>query len=133
MDSAKMSADEVLERLTKVARSDADLRGSDVVKANELLGKFHKLFVDKVETSSTDAQQTVALTFLSRRISKLANKTGNTPEIVELQLQTELADRSDEDYSPDLDATVHPEVWPSGCLIGQNAPEIERIEEIGDQ
>lgn len=48
---AKMSADEVLERLTDIAQSDAKFSGSDVVKATELLGKANKLFTDKIEHS----------------------------------------------------------------------------------
>lgn len=60
MQESKMSADEVLERLTKVARSDVDVKGSDVVKANELLGKFHKLFVDRVESTDTSVAEGVS-------------------------------------------------------------------------
>lgn len=61
----KMSADEVLERLTKVARTDADFKGSDVVKAAELLGKGHKLFTDKVETSGTTERDAASSAFAS--------------------------------------------------------------------
>lgn len=57
---AKMDADEVLERLTEVARSKVEFKGSDVVKAAELLGKGHKLFVDKVETTDTSVSDGVA-------------------------------------------------------------------------
>lgn len=50
--SAGMSAVEVLQRLTDIARTDTDFKGSDVVKAVELLGKGHKLFTDRVESTN---------------------------------------------------------------------------------
>lgn len=48
---AKLSADQVIEELTVVAQAEVRLEGAQKVKALELLGKFHKLFVDKVETT----------------------------------------------------------------------------------
>ena len=65
LKNSKMGADEVLERLAEIARKDAKFSGSDVVKANELLGKGHKLFTEKVEHSNdikpSSVQQLVAL------------------------------------------------------------------------
>lgn len=127
LNKSKMEADEVLERLTTIARTNADFKGSDVVKAAELLGKGHKLFVDRVESADTTPDN--SLTFLSRRIAKLAQKSSKSLQSVELELQTELADRSDEDYSVELDARVHPECWPSGNLLDAESPVIQ----VGDQ
>ncbi len=100
MQDNKMSADEVLERLTKVARSDADLKGSDVVKANELLGKFHKLFVDKIEQTSTVT--TIDPSSIQRSIDRICAKTSANPRDVALNLQQEWSDQSDPDYNPEL-------------------------------
>lgn len=133
MQESKMSADEVLERLTKVARSEADLKGSDVVKANELLGKFHKLFVDRTESSVTTFDSSSFKAKMSRNIAKLASKSGDDPLEIEREYQLSYADKSDEDYSPDLDASVHPEVWPSGCLISNAVNELAPQEISGEQ
>lgn len=51
-----MSADEVLETLTKIARNQNGWQVAGQMKALELLGKHHKLFTDKVEHSGTIAQ-----------------------------------------------------------------------------
>jgi Terminase small subunit len=53
MKKAKLSADEVLERLADIAQREAKFSGADVVKATELLGKGHKLFTDRVESEVT--------------------------------------------------------------------------------
>ena len=48
-----LKAEEVLQNLSQIANSEAEFKGSDVVKANELIGKYHKLFVDRVESETT--------------------------------------------------------------------------------
>ena len=50
-NDAVMSAEEVLMRLTEIAR-DKKERAGNTLKALELLGKRHKLFVDRVEQLS---------------------------------------------------------------------------------
>jgi phage terminase small subunit len=54
-----MTGDEVLQELSDVASADCDepVRVSDKLKALELMGKHHKLFTDKVETSQPDLEQ----------------------------------------------------------------------------
>lgn len=54
LDKAQMNADEVVERLTSLARTDVRVfaKASDVVKALELLGKRHKLFTENVDVTS---------------------------------------------------------------------------------
>jgi len=47
-------AEEVLHRLGEIARSNTKLRGSDVVKALELIGKYHKLFSERVELNDSE-------------------------------------------------------------------------------
>lgn len=59
-----LTKDEVLERLSDVAEADTKIDGSMRMKALELLGKSHKLFIDKVETEdktplSPDTLQTL--------------------------------------------------------------------------
>ena len=38
----------------EIARSNTKLRGSDVVKALELIGKYHKLFSERVELNDSE-------------------------------------------------------------------------------
>ena len=55
--SEVLSANEVLGKLSIIASKEVvpkDIRPSDVLKALEHLGKFHKLFVDVVEDSEAD-------------------------------------------------------------------------------
>ena len=42
-----LKPEEVLQNLTRIANSSVQFKGSDVVKANELIGKHHKLFDNK--------------------------------------------------------------------------------------
>ena len=88
LKAAKMDADEVLERLTKIARTEAEFKGSDVVKANELLGKGHKLFVDKVETTDTTANTSLLL----KSIEAIAARESITPDQAATELYTRLKD-----------------------------------------
>ena len=49
VESAAMSADEVLSELSGIARGDYFEYKGDKIKALELVGKYHKLFTDKKE------------------------------------------------------------------------------------
>lgn len=52
INELSMSADEVIVRLTNIARnglSSSRLRPSDVLRALELIGRSHALFTDRVE------------------------------------------------------------------------------------
>lgn len=73
MESAKADADEVLSNLTRIARTEVKFTGSDVVKANELLGKGHKLFTDRVESENINHNDS---TDLPAEYVKLAAKQG---------------------------------------------------------
>lgn len=64
LQASKISADEVLEELSKLARakiSDDKITESGKLKALELSGKAHKLFTDKVETTDTTKSPAQAL------------------------------------------------------------------------
>jgi len=166
---AKMDADEVVERLSDIARADiADVLepdgsfdissakarntsklikslkfdkdsgkviGLETYSAHEAqrdVGKIHALFTDKVESSVSSFDSSSFKAKMSRNIAKLASKSGDDPLEIEREYQISYADKSDEDYSADLDASVHPEVWPSGDLISK--PQVvDSITEIGDQ
>jgi phage terminase small subunit len=52
IEQAAMSADEVLRELTAIARSDS----RDKIRALELLGKHHRLFVDRFEARISEAE-----------------------------------------------------------------------------
>lgn len=116
VQKAKLDANQVIEELSGIAQVQTPIDGNQRLKALELLGKFHKLFVDRTETVTSTDNSPVQIA-LARRISKISQKTGENPELVEESLQIELSDKNDEDYSAELDASVHPEVWPSGSLL----------------
>ncbi len=119
LKASKMSADEVLERLSDIARKTADFRGSDIVKANELIGKGHGIFIDKVESSSTVT--TIDPSQLLRSINKLASKTGANPRDIALEFKRDFSDQDDPDYNPDLEAAI--------VQIVANMPVSEQISE----
>jgi hypothetical protein len=84
----KMSAEDVLTRLTDIANKDVTFSGSDVVKSNELLGKFHKLFTDKIETSSSDSPIS---SVLLDKIKSCASSTGISENQAAIQLYQTLS------------------------------------------
>jgi transposase-like protein len=86
----------------------------------------NRLLLGQPTSISADVS-TVQVT-LARRISKIASKTSESEQNVEYQLQLELSDKSDEDYSPELDASVHPEAWPSGNLLQSKELAPQQIE-----
>ena len=51
---AAMSSDEVLAELAYIAKGDYVTYKGDKLKALELVGKYHKLFTDKVEQTGKD-------------------------------------------------------------------------------
>jgi hypothetical protein len=53
---AKLNADDVINELSDIAQVKTDIDGNQRLKALELLGKFHKLFVDRVESTDTSAR-----------------------------------------------------------------------------
>ena len=66
VDDVAMSADEVLRELARIARMDSEhlLRAKqlkDKVRALELLGRHHKLFVDRVETTLSEQEMAAAI------------------------------------------------------------------------
>ena len=125
MQDAKMSADEVLERLTKVARAEVDFKGSDVVKAAELLGKGHKLFVDRTESVDL-TQHSATESALLKSINSAAKRDNLPPENAAIQLFTELSD------DPALcDLSTWPEQYRP--VIQQYLQQNEQVTEIGDQ
>lgn len=80
LQMSKLSADEVIVKLTEVAVAEvAEIKASDKLKALELLGKFHKLFTDKVDHSIQ----------LDGAVSKLRNEF---PDVAEDELKSWLAD-----------------------------------------
>jgi phage terminase small subunit len=54
IEEAGMTADEILNELAEIASGDYTLYRGDKVKSLELLGKYRKLFTDKVETTGKD-------------------------------------------------------------------------------
>lgn len=61
---SQMSAEDVLNELSEVARAEVDIDASQKMKALELVGKYHKLFTDRVETEDktrSPAQSLVAM------------------------------------------------------------------------
>ena len=61
LDRVQMDAEEVVQRLTTIAREDVRFiaKAGDVIKALELLGKKHKLFTDNIDLKSDGEALTV--------------------------------------------------------------------------
>lgn len=77
-----LSQNEVLSKLADIAEKSPEFKGSDTLKALELIGRFHKMFTDKVETSSPQDEQR------ARILSELAEKY----HLTEKQAQDIVAD-----------------------------------------
>lgn len=123
MKKAKISADEVLEELSSIARAPVEkYTESAKLKALELSGKAHKLFTDKLETSS---DQTETKLHISSEIQALSEDLGKSEAEIELEMQLRFANRLRKSYDPSLDPTVHPEVWKSGNLLRDKEIEAE--------
>ena len=89
MEKVKLSADQVLEELSEIAVTKAPVDGAQRLKALELLGKGHKLFVDRVEQTTSDS--TVA-TSLSQSILSIATKDNLQPDSAAISLFDALKD-----------------------------------------
>lgn len=77
--SKVLTSNEVLERLSDVADAETKIDGNMRMKALELLGKTHKLFVDKVETSDTSLRDG-AESGLLKSIERAKQRDGLTDE-----------------------------------------------------
>ncbi len=87
---AKMSADEVLEELSQVAKSETQIDGNQKMKALEMLAKAHNL-VDKRAEQPREQSRSLQLStakqsYILTAISELAQLHPNMPSI---QLQAE--------------------------------------------
>lgn len=126
METAKMSADEVLQELSEVAKTKTKIGGGEKLKALELLGKGHKLFTEKVETLTTEGDSAIHLkSILSEQISLIADDDAIPQSEAEYRLQSRLADRSRKSYSDKYDPRLHPELFPSGCVVPLIIQQIE--------
>ncbi len=127
--TSKMSADEVLERLTDIARQQADFKGSDVVKANELLGKGHKLFTDRVETTSSESSDIASI--LLGKIKSSAQKSGISEHDSACKLFDSLQEWGSEHADP-ANFGPYAEIVANHAKAQQNAGN-EQVIEGGDQ
>jgi phage terminase small subunit len=70
VEAAVMTANEVLMELATIAKGPHKTYRSDKIKSLELLGKYHKLFTDRVEvldvTSLTDEELDAVIGFKGR-------------------------------------------------------------------
>jgi phage terminase small subunit len=67
IEKAVMSADEVLTELANIAVGNYETYRGDKLRALELVGKYHKLFTDKLEHSGKDGgpiQQKIVVEFI---------------------------------------------------------------------
>ncbi len=125
LKEAKISADEVLEELSSIARAPVDkFSESAKLKALELTGKAHKLFTDRVETSDSEPSFKA---HLSAEIASLSEENGKSVEEVEQNLQERFANQARKSYDPGLDPTKHPELWPSGNMLRDLEPQSESV------
>jgi hypothetical protein len=117
VNEAKLTEERVKKEIAKVAFSKVQVIDSSAkMKGLDLATKVLGMQVQKVEqTNIFDSLSFKAK--MSRNIAKLVSKSGDDPLEIEREYQLSYADKSDEDYSADLDASVHPEAWPSGSLL----------------
>lgn len=88
---AKLDANQVIEELSDIAQTSTIIDGNQRLRALELLGKFHKLFTDRIE--STDLTQASATeSALLKSIAHAASRDHVTPESAAVQLFQALAD-----------------------------------------
>lgn len=59
IENAVMSADEVLAELAEIAKGDYQSYRGDKIRSLELIGKYHKLFVDKSEVETAGEQRII--------------------------------------------------------------------------
>ncbi len=127
--SAKISADEVLEELSSMARAPIEpykVSEAGKLKALELSGKALKLFVDKIESTSTVT--TLDPVSIQRSIDKISQKTHQPRSVIAREFLEEWSKTDDPDYSPELHQTIQEIV---NSLPVEQIP--EQITEIGDQ
>lgn len=79
LEKAQMSAEDVLDELSEVARAEVRIDAAQKIKALELIGKHHKLFTEKVEHS----------VLFNEAFSKLK---GEFPDVTEAELKTWFAE-----------------------------------------
>ncbi len=126
MDKSKASADDVLVKLSSIANQEAEFKGSDIVKANELLAKHHGLIKERIESTSTVT--TIDPVSINRSIDKIASKTHQPKSIIAQEFLEEWSKTDD----PDYDAALHHAIQEIvNSLPVEQIP--EQITEIGDQ
>lgn len=121
----KMTADDVLKKLSHVASLDADFKGSDVVKCNELLAKHHGLIKERVETTDTTERDST-VDALTQHISQLCAREHCTEEVAIIESFSRMSDH------PTLSK---PENWGKfEPIIREHlANQANPVTEIGDQ
>lgn len=126
--NAKISADEVLEELSSIARTPIDKYSEAAkLKALELSGKALKLFVDKVETTDTSVVAGVSDGLL-RSIESAAQRDQCDPSHAAVELYAALSDQ------PRLaDINNWPPQFQQCIRDSLNKPSEPAITEIGDQ
>lgn len=88
---SKMSADGVIQELSEVAQVQTPIDANQKLKALELLGKFHKLFVDKIETTDTSERDGISQGLITS-IEKAANRDNLSKNQAAIQLFDSLSD-----------------------------------------
>ena len=98
-----LTAEEVLQNLSRIANSEAEFKGSDVVKANELIGKHHKLFEDRTNPMKVDPDPVEATANLIMILDELRqNKQFRE------RLQAKLMAREESRQLPQSELIVYP-------------------------
>ena len=125
MAKAKITADEVIEELSDIAKSKVDnYSESAKLKALELSGKFHKLFTDRTET--LDLTQHSAL---ESSLLKSINQAAKAENIEQNQAAVALFNALKDD--PQF---AQVESWPAEFRgIIQQSQQNEQVMDGGDQ
>lgn len=116
-DKADLTAERVTQEIAKVAYSEVKIIGSDKMKALDMAAAI--LGIKKADQPQESVESTERI---AKVIAAASERDGQSATEAEANLQLRFSNPDDAAYDPSLDPTKNPQVWPSGCLIAQDAP-----------
>jgi phage terminase small subunit len=122
-----LSDDEILKEISKVAKSQVDLKGSDKMKGLELLAKHRGLIKDRIETTDTTESKAISSS-IEAKISQIALNLSIPQENAAIQFFSSLSDFGSDHAKPENFGKYRPII--ENYLA---KPQEQPITEIGDQ
>jgi hypothetical protein len=122
VQKSRLNADQVIEELSGIAQVKTEIDGNQRLKALELLGKFHKLFVDKVESTDTSERDGIAMSLtlvkliqdaaLADGISEVTTAIQLYPALSRIPAYADITAWPEQFQSAIRDSLTHPEAAP---------------------